>query len=101
MREHTERSCTCRRKLPPRVKRRETGGILGSTLVSHVGMACNHQNHGQSPSVNPRTEKTSPVDLRVPRIRVSLEKDRQSAGTPRKLTCGPSLCLQVWWKAYI
>src|SRR5664279_1460057 len=59
------------------------------------------QNKGKSPLVNPRTEKASGVDLRGPRIRVSLEKDGRSAGTPRKLTRGPSICLKVWWKAYI
>src|SRR3954465_15939736 len=32
-----------------------------------------------------------------PRIRVSSEKDRPSAGMPREHACGPSIHAQGWW----
>src|SRR3954468_5564821 len=39
------------------------------------------------------------VNSRVPRIRVSSEKDRPSAGMPREHACGPSIHAQGWWIA--
>ena len=54
----------------------------------------NH-NKQKTPLVKPRTEKATGVDLRVPRSRVSQEKEPEIVGIPRKLACVHTICVQV------
>jgi hypothetical protein len=41
------------------------------------------------------------VDLRGARSRVSVVTEHRSSEIHQKLACGPSICLEVWWRAYI
>jgi hypothetical protein len=69
---------------------------LGSTLVFH---SLNKPKPRKSTLVNLRMKISSGVDLWGPWIRVSLGKGRRSTETPKKLACGPSICIKVWWNA--
>src|SRR3954471_11193329 len=74
---------------------------LGTNICYPYRYYLNKPKPTKSILVNPRTDNSTGLDLRVPQTRVSVEKDRRSAGITRKLASGLIIDVQVWWKVHI